>query len=140
MPDRTKDALVEETVFGRVPCLGWKPFNFGSAGGLALRKDCDHDLDRCYPVIETSAGGYKDGIGGPPRYTASMDRVREMLTYIGQHRDPCWVYELIELVEDALRAAGGVARMLVYAPESVPETIVDVVLAQAARDADDQRT
>lgn len=45
MTDDEVDVMVEEKVFGRVPCDQWRYMSFGAAGGPVALSTCEH---RCY--------------------------------------------------------------------------------------------
>jgi hypothetical protein len=62
------DSKIAEMVFGLTPCDGWERVNFGSAGGPALMKRCEHLQGRCYP--SQTVGSINGRIGGPPRYSS----------------------------------------------------------------------
>lgn len=64
------DALIAQRVMGLVPCADWEVTNFGSAGGPALLKKCEHPADTCYPTVTT--GSIYGTIGGPRRYSADI--------------------------------------------------------------------
>ena len=128
MANREKDRLVEELIFGKVPCTGWKRFNFGSAGGPALRKECDHGPEDCYPDVEIGAGAFGGTIGGPQKYTSSLKCTIEMLEFLRDHRDAQWMAQLIDRMNDEFAPDAGLARLLVYDPDCLPERIVDLVL------------
>jgi hypothetical protein len=61
------NALVAEKIFSLTPCDGWVPMNFGSAGGPALARRCDHAPDTCYST--RTLGSIRGRIGGAPPYS-----------------------------------------------------------------------
>lgn len=72
------DALVAEKIMQLVPCDGWEPINFGSGGGPAVMKRCDHAPNACYSTVVY-------GGGGCPRYSTEIryaweivERMREL--------------------------------------------------------------
>lgn len=68
---RELDELIAQKVMGMVPCDQWETFNFGSAGGPALAKRCDHPSDTCYPttVLSSVAGP----VGGCPAFSRDVE-------------------------------------------------------------------
>jgi hypothetical protein len=123
MINREKDARVELMVYGKVPCYGWKDFNWGSAGGPALMKECDHPNDACYPAPDLQAKF--SSLGGPGRFTASMDLTMEMLLHF-QKRWPDKVAELTNALDTELHLQASS-----LFDGDLPEKIVDVVLSCA---------
>jgi len=123
MNNREKDARIELVVFGKVPCNGWKDDNFGSAGGPALTKECNHTNDACYPVQER--GSIFGLFGGPRRFTSSMDLTIEMLSHF-QKRWPEKMARLTHALETDLHFHA----TSLLEPD-LPEKIADVVLAFA---------
>lgn len=71
------DVLVAEKVMQQVPCDGWSRMNFGSAGGAALRKKCQHEDGRCYPMasISNMQGNY-DGV---PPYSRRIETAEQVI-------------------------------------------------------------
>lgn len=53
LTDEQLDRTCAHEVKGLTPCDGWTPINFGSAGGPALQKTCDHAPGTCYPTAVT---------------------------------------------------------------------------------------
>src|SRR5947207_341300 len=71
------DLLVAQRVMGLVPCADWEAFNFGSAGGPALLKKCNHPVDACFPIFTTQS--IYGTIGGPPRYSTDIRAAWELV-------------------------------------------------------------
>lgn len=74
---RDLDLLVAQRVMGLVPCPDWEVTNFGSAGGPALMKKCNHPTDRCFPTVTTSS--IYGTIGGPRRYSTDVRSAWEVV-------------------------------------------------------------
>ena len=88
--DRELDLLVAEQVMGLIPCDGWSRINFGSGGGPAVRKNCDHPNNTCYPIIE-NAGAF--GVaGGCPRYSTESRAWVEIIDHMIKE-DGMWAIE-----------------------------------------------
>jgi hypothetical protein len=60
---------------GLIPCDQWTKMNFGSAGGPALLKNCDHE--NCYSTLEI--GSIHGTIGGCPRYSSKINSAWEVV-------------------------------------------------------------
>lgn len=78
------DRLIAEKVMGLVPCEGWEPMNFGSAGGAALMKKCKHVDGKCYPTGKTgSVFGEYDGVPAFSRNRAVAAQVVDRMEELG---------------------------------------------------------
>jgi hypothetical protein len=73
--NRELDVLVAEKVMGLIPCDQWTEMNFGSAGGPALLKNCDHE--NCYSTLEI--GSIHGTIGGCPHYSSKIHSAWEVV-------------------------------------------------------------
>jgi hypothetical protein len=92
---RALDELVAQKVMGLVPCDQWTPFNFGSAGGPALQKNCAHD--HCYPTVQLDS--VMGPVGGCPRYSSDIRavyQVEERIKDLGLSER--YAYELVHVV------------------------------------------
>jgi hypothetical protein len=68
--DAELNALIADKVMEQVACDGYSQINLGSAGGPALRRDCQHEKDKCYPSAEIGSAWGK--IGGCPNYSGEI--------------------------------------------------------------------
>lgn len=66
---RILDALLAKAVFDMDECRQWRPVNYGSAGGPAFLKNCEHQIGKCYSHIEIQM--IHGLIGGPPSFTVN---------------------------------------------------------------------
>ena len=78
--DEELDRACAHEVNGLVPCDRWKPINFGSAGGPALQKMCDHAPNTCYSSVET--GSMLGRIGGVPPYASKLHAAFVLLEFV----------------------------------------------------------
>lgn len=74
-PDRELDLFIAEKVMKLIPCDRWTEMNFGSAGGPALRQNCDHE--NCYSTLEV--GSIHGTIGGCPHYSSKIHLAWEVV-------------------------------------------------------------
>lgn len=75
---RELDLLVAEKVMSLVPCDNWRPINFGSAGGPAFQKDCEHE--NCYPASER--GSAHGRMGGCPQYSTNITLAWQVVEHL----------------------------------------------------------
>lgn len=78
--ERDIDKLVAEKLFGLVACDKWERVNFGSIGGPALMKQCDHPDGACYSIYEVSYFGTP--FGGCPRYTSDYNETWKVYEWL----------------------------------------------------------
>lgn len=125
---RELDAAIAERVTGLVPCDGWVRMNFGSAGGAALRKECEHENGACYPTVSVSnVQGNYDGVPPYSRKIESAMLVVEKMRERGygwtlKAHDDSWrvdVYRLPDNGYDGLQSQAS----------TLPESICRAALA-----------
>jgi hypothetical protein len=130
------DAVIAERVMGLQPCDAWAPINFGSAGGPALAKRCQHP--NCYPT--QTLGSMFGTVGGAPRFSTDIaaawqvvERLADQWAYINVDlKNRRWVCRL----SDGLAHAGDHPSVQAIA-DTAPLAICRATLA--AVDADDGR-
>lgn len=76
-PGRKLDKLIAEKIFNLVPCDGWEPVSFGSAGGMFLQKMCYHKEGECWP--NKTVSNMSGVIGDVPKYSTMFSHTKILL-------------------------------------------------------------
>lgn len=87
-PGLELDKLIAEKIFNMIECDEWEPTSLGSAGGLVLMKNCNHE--NCWP--KHKGENIHGIIGGCPRYSTCpstnkilLDRMLEQMPHKDIH-------------------------------------------------------
>ena len=89
---RELSEAVARRVMNQMPCDGWVRMNFGSAGGAALRKECAHEKETCYPTAKF--GNVHGSYDGVPPYAA---KIESAMMVVEKMRERDWYVEIANM-------------------------------------------